>query len=619
MSGQNSQTFENQDTVISLIRFGKFFCILSILGPIVLLSLKVIDYNLFLKTSPTGHAIFNPFSALCYVALGSALWLVRRDDVSAGARKVSRALSILTLTIALSSIVSYFIKTDFDLVAYLFNLYLVEPGDPLWRSTYTNMGTITALGLVLLSLSILFIDQWSDNKLYNNPQSLNYITIFVSLIAIYGYIYKVKRLYEFIGYIPISLHSAIFLYLLSSAILFLRPYKGTMKDIIGQNPTEVFMMRFLAFIVPLVIGYIKIKGEEKNIFDQDFGTAILATCTFVISMSLLGWKSSIQYKLLITKHRRFRTIKKDRENLERILNTSQTYIQITDLKTDTLIFSNDSGEGSFKARRKEIEGKKFSELILNSTHPDDQQAVIDRRKRLANLKDNEYDDLILRLVDAENNAMWVYSRAMVYKREKGKVKEVLFNAVDITRQKLEEEELEKTVRKIKKKNKELRTARKKLEEANIDLEKEIRKHSERLYESEKRYHDFIKNSFEGILRYELKSNKKLDTSLDLEEQVEIIFNESVIVEANIMAVKILEYPDAESMLGASIQKHNNLSPDNLKRMIRKFIQENYVLHGFVTTETTYNNNKVKVENHLIGVVENKKLVSAWGVLKTIGQ
>ncbi len=616
MSGQNSQTFENKDTVLSLIRFGKFFCILSIIGPIALLCLKVIDYKLFIEASPTDQAIFNPFSAICYALLGIALWLVRRDDVSIKARWISRSLCTLSLLVALSSIISYFIDTDYDLIASLFNRYLADPGDHLWRSTYANMGVITALGLSLLALSIIFIDSGGD-KLYYNSQSLNYISIFIALIAIYGYIYKVKKLYEFIGHIPISLHSAIFMYLLSSAVLFLRPYKGTMKDIIGQNPTEVFMMRFLAFIVPLAIGYVKIKGEEKNIFDKDFGTAILATCTFIISMSLLGWKSSIQYRLQTTKYRRFRTLKKDRKNLERILNTSQTYIQITNIANDTLVFSNDSGEGSFKARKKEIEGKKFSELILNSTHPDDRKMVLDRQKRLPELKDDEYDDIIIRLTDSDKNIMWVFSRAMVYKRENGKVKEVLFNAVNITQQKLEEKELEKTVKKIRKKNKELEKRRKKLEEVNIELEEEIKKHSEKLYDSEKKYHDFIKNSFEGILRYELKDNKQLDTSLDVEEQIKIFYNEAIIAEANEMAVKVLEYPDVESILGVSMVKHNNLSYDEFSKMAEKFIMDDYTLHGLRTTETTYKNNKVKIESYLIGVVENKKLVTVWEVLKII--
>ncbi len=616
MSRTNSHTYENKDTVISLIRFGKLFCIISILGPASLLVLKVIDYNLFLRLSPTGQAIFNPFSAISYIMLGSALWLVKEDNIPTHIRWISRSLCIIAFLLASSSIVSYFIDTEYDLTMSLLSDFLIKTNSYIWRSSYTNMGIITGFGLVLLALSIFFIDNGRD-KLYRNTQSLNYISIFVALIAIYGYIYKVKALYEFIGHIPISLHSAIFLYLMSSAVLFLRPYKGTMKDIIGQNPTEVFMMRFLAFLVPLAIGFVKIKGEEKKIFDQDFGTAILATCTFVISMSLLGWKSSIQYKLQLTKLRRFRTLKNDRQNLERILNASQTYIQIADIENNILIFSNDSGQGSFRVRGKEIEGKKFNELILNSAHPDDRKPFIERGKRLSNLKDDEYDDMVIRMVDTDGNTIWLFSRAMVYKRENGKVKEVLFNAVDITREKLEEKELKKAIKKIKKKNKELKKGRKELEQANINLENEIKRHSESLYESEKRYHDFIKNSFEGIIRYELKDNKKLDINLDIEEQIKKIYEGSVIVEANDMAVKILEYPDAESMIGIPISTHNKLSKEEFFEMIRQFIKQDYALYGLQTTEITHKNNKVKVESHLIGVIENERLVSAWGVLTII--
>lgn len=606
-----SKSYENKDTVEALIRLGKIFCVIAITIPIIVILLRLVDYTLLKRFSPGHIVVMNPLSGICFLILGIALYIIREEDCNRHEKNIANILCFLSLTITLTKILSFIFNIDFGIDTFLFREQLVLPDNPNWTSRFNNMGINTSTGLSLVAISIIFIDS-QQTKLYKSPQTLNYIAIFLSLLTIYGYIYDVEDLYVSLGRIPMSFHSAITMFLLSSAVIFLRPHRGTMAYLIGQNPTEVFMMRFLAFIIPLIIGYLKIKGEENHVFTSEFGTALMATCTFIISMSLLGWKSSIQYKLQVEKRRKIEIIKSDRLRLEHILDSSKTFIQIVDIDDDKLLFSNETKEDAF-VLHKGLIGQSFNELIRNQVHPEDRKAAVKRERKLQELKKDEYYDLTYRLLDKKGNQKWILSRALIFEKENNRNTKIIFNAVDITSQKKEEEELSLKNKMLEKKSQELIKAKEELEEANDQLESEIEKHSKELVRAEKKYHDYIKNSFEGILRYDLKNREYIDTTLPVDEQVKLIKSCTVIGEANDIAARIHEFDEPEALVGMSITDYLSMPDEKIEFFIKKFIASGYRLHNIETRQVTQNGSSIKVVSNLIGVVKNKKLYNAWGV------
>lgn len=603
----------NKNTVKALLNTGRVFTIAVFVITIGSLFFRIIDFSILQKISP-GLIVINPLTAICLFALGLSIWLIRKPKPHRVLKKISTihlsyAFCILVLAISATRIVAFILNIPFAIDQLLFPDQLKIPQSSGLDVEYNSLGINTAICMILLSLSVIFIDS-KKSWFYSNPQTLNYIVLFISFLTIYGYIYSVEDLYTSLGKIPMSFLSAVCLILLSSSALFFRPYQGTMASLIGQNPTEVFAIRFLAFFIPMIIGYLKIWGEDHNLFNERVGTALMATTTYVISMTLLGWKSTIQFKLQQAKVRRFNIVKKDWERMSRVLNNSQTLVMIADIKRNKLIFSNDTG----KVRPKEeLEGQNLKKLIDHSTHPDDLEKTYERLERIKKLGDDEYDDMTYRFIGTNGDLKWLFSRAIVFKRVNGEVTQVLFNSIDITQKKEKEEELKEKKKKLKNKKEELEEAREKLEKANKKLNKEVKKRAEDLVKSEKKYRDYIKNSYQGIIRYETKGD---DIMIDQPEDdfIKKMTEKFFIKEANSVAAINLGYDDPKEMEGIPFKELANEIPEKvLEEKIKEFLDSGFRLYGLEPVVRGKKGKKIKTFINLLGIVKNKKIDQVWEI------
>lgn len=551
----------------------------------------------------------NPLTSLCFMLTGISIWLIRTEELHQKYNRVT--LIICSVIIVYCSIIflARVLGIDFRPDKILIDFFIDDPEKYGLSLNYKAMAVNNALSLILVNLSVILIDNRKAGKFFNY-QVLNYISIFIAFLTIYGYIYGVKELYTSFGTIPMSFYSAVLIILLSAALLFIRPYKGSMLYVVGQNPTEVFLMRFLAFFIPLFLGYFKIAGEAYHLFSREGGTLILAGSTYVISMTLLGWKSTIQYKLQLAKQEQVDIVKHDRERIERILNKAQTMIQIIDIQENKFVFSNIYGTISSKS---EIEGKSITELINQGVYPDDLFLAEERNKQFPKLKDGEYNDITLRLLGPDGKIMWIYSRAIVYNRDaEGRVKEILLNSIDITKEKEEEEMLVIEKENLEKQRNKLEDARKALKVANEYLEEEAEHRETELFKSEKRYHDYIRNSFHGIIEFEHKGDH-VDVEMPIKEQIEEIKRTAVIKEVNKAAAKLHGYNDPKEMKGIMLVDLLHMPDEIVDAYMEEFIRSNYRLLGKTPVQMTKKGDPVKVYMNVLGIVKNKRLIKGWEI------
>jgi PAS domain-containing protein len=602
----------NMQTVNALLQFAVVFTIIGFLISLTNISLRIIDFPFLQKITP-GYSVMNPLASICLAIIAIALWLVRNESETTdifSLKTISKSLCILVIAVCLGRIVFTLFGWPFLLDDMLFSSQLKVPEHLNLDSRYNSLGINTALCLVMLAISIIYIDI-KNPWVYANPQSLNYVVIFIAILTIYGYIYSVDDLYNTLGSIPMTFFSAVSLMLLASAVLFFRPYQGTMAHLIGQNPTQVFVMRFLAFIIPLLIGYIKIKGQEYDFYSEEFGSAIVATTTYLISMTLLGWKTTIQYKLQAAKIDKFKTIKKDRKRMNQILNGSQTHIQILDLPKDQFVFSNYIAQSDSK--KEEIEETKYSALIKKTTHPDDLKLLEERLKRLKKLKKDEHDDQIFRLISKNGETSWIFSRAIVFKEVDGKPIQILYNSVDITKEKELEEKLQDKKKELEEKQKKLEEARDNLKDANKNLENKAKDQAKKLAKSEKTYHDYIKSSFDGIIQYSFK-----DGPIDIEQHDEEIITQikkrAYVEEANTAAAKNLGYDDPEELKDMYfIEQKKNTAQKIVDENIKELIQNNFRLYGLKPIVAVKEGKKIKLYINVLGIIKDKKLTKIWEI------
>ncbi len=602
---------ENKDTVFFLIQLGAIFCVFCFFVPLINITLRLIDYSFLLKLSLGGIVAMNPVSAVCMLLLAVALWIIRKEHHPTGNKIISDCICVIVMLFGLSKLITLLFDLPFGLDEHLFKEQLMLPESYLWESKVNEVSPNSALSFFLLSISIILIDKRSV-QIYKSPELINYLLIFISLIAIYGYVYKVRNLYIVLGIIPMSFHSAMCFFLLSSAVLFLRPYKGSMVAVIGQSPTEVFMMRFFALVIPLFIGWLKIKGEEASFFSEEYGTALFAASTFVISMTLLGWKSSIQYKLNTENKKKLYTIQEERKNFEHILEQSPTIINIVDIDNDDFIFTNRAGKDAFD-KKIDIVNQKFEDFLKTTVYEEDRDIALKNYQKLSDLRKDQFLDLQFRLTDDNGNIYWILSRAIVFRREKGKPKEIMFNALDRTKEKEKEQELQKKNEEMEAKNKELKEARKKLESLNNELEEKVKQRFEELVERERRYHYFFELSFKGIVQFEVKDIDGIDTTLSVEEQIKLIDKHVVIAQINKEMMNIYGIKRREDAVGQPIDFMLASSEEKKVAFIKKFIEADYQLHDILTEIKDMNGNTLKIKENHIGIVEDNILVRGWSI------
>lgn len=582
---------ENENTVKNLVSIGMAFIITAFSLALVSFIYKIWEFE-WLKRFFTQDTVIHPASSLSYLLLAVSIWLIRKEKPAHITTYISNIVAIIPFLLGL-------IRTTFSI---LFESHVL--------GRYYFGSIITAIVIILTSTSIWLIN-YSKKDLYILAQLLNYITSLFGLIALYSFVYDIDDLQAYVTHVPFSIQSAVCTLLLSSGILFLRPHRGTMRTLIGENVTDIVLLRFLVFLTPLMLGWLKIEGTKQQWFAKEFGTALYATIAFSISMALLGWKSYIQARLKLTKYRIEKRIKDSREQMKRILDLSPATISIMDIEKKEFVFVNKASRNTYIINGHSLKNTKYKDMVDNLVVEKDQEKAIKRYKEFAHFKKEDTNTITYRVKGKKDKINWVISEAAVFKYNKNNPKQIIFNTLNITKLKELEKKLEESNKEIEEKNEELEKVNQELSDLNKNLEKEVEKIIEELKESRRASKDFFENSYEGIIRYTLKGIDGIDTSLPAEEQIALIHKHAVVGEVNKAHAKIHGYDDPEEIIGLPMTELQGMKEEYMMRLMSSFIKDNYRLSNYTNHDKTKDGSRVKLKSNIIGIIEDDKLIGAW--------
>lgn len=137
---------------------------------------------------------------------------------------------------------------------------------------------------------------------------------------------------------------------------------------------------------------------------------------------------------------------------------------------------------------------------------------------------------------------------------------------------------------------------------------------EQLRRSHERYRVFVAQSSEGIWRVELLS--PIDTSLPPDEQIRRFYESGVLAECNVGFSLMYGYERPDDLAGARLTDLMPPTRHNLE-YLRSFIRSGYRLTGAESHERDRQGNPRQFLNNLVGVVEEGKLLRAWGTQRDI--
>ncbi|HSI89825.1 MAG TPA: PAS domain S-box protein, partial [Adhaeribacter sp.] len=324
----------------------RLFSVLVIVIAVLVLIGWLADILVLKRLSP-GSVAMNPVTALGLITAGSSLYL-RQEKFQNRFRNAARLLAFIIIIIGGLKIIVLLTGIPFPFDQVLFSEDLWEPRYKIYNALAPN----TAVNFVLTGIALLVINR--ETRSGQRPaQYIAIISSLLALVSLYGYVYRISALYTVTTFLPMAPHTALSFLFLSFGVLFARPDKGTMSIVIGESSSQIIFMRFLAMLLPLVFGWLKLQGEKAGFYSTEAGTAMFAVLTYVVAMYLLGRRSVLQHKIRETKRLAMDIIKENERQLQAILDNSATNISLkTVLGKYTLV--NKQFEKDFNLKAEDV-------------------------------------------------------------------------------------------------------------------------------------------------------------------------------------------------------------------------------------------------------------------------
>jgi PAS domain S-box-containing protein len=133
--------------------------------------------------------------------------------------------------------------------------------------------------------------------------------------------------------------------------------------------------------------------------------------------------------------------------------------------------------------------------------------------------------------------------------------------------------------------------------------------------NEERYRAFVVNSSEAIWRFELAEPISIDLSAD--EQINLCYEHGYLAECNDAMAQMYGFESAEEIVGARVADLLKRDDPQNEEYLRAFIQSGYRLAEAESSETDKEGNPKYFLNNLVGIIEDGKLLRAWGTQRDI--
>jgi PAS domain S-box-containing protein len=136
-----------------------------------------------------------------------------------------------------------------------------------------------------------------------------------------------------------------------------------------------------------------------------------------------------------------------------------------------------------------------------------------------------------------------------------------------------------------------------------------------LRESQERYRSFIAHSSEGI--WLLEFDPPFDTSLPVEEQIELAYRNGRFVECNDAMAEMYGLGQAEDLIGKTLEFSLPSSDPEARAFLAEVIRSGYSLTGVESVERDAAGNRKHFDNSMTGIVEDGQLKRLWGIQRDI--
>jgi len=218
-----------------------------------------------------------------------------------------------------------------------------------------RMAPNSSLLMAVLAAAVMLLDVTIRGR---RPATLLVcLALPISLVVAVGFLFNVVELYGWGAYIPMARGTALAFVGLELAILAGRVEHGVTRIFVSSGSGGVTARRLLpaAVLLPLLIGYARLRGERMGLYSSEFGVVLFTLAMIAAMAMLVAWTASDADRIDAT-----RADVEDR--LQSLIRNAPLAIVVLD-RDGRAQLCNDAFVELFHYPVSEVLGRKVDELI----------------------------------------------------------------------------------------------------------------------------------------------------------------------------------------------------------------------------------------------------------------
>jgi PAS domain S-box-containing protein len=374
-------------------------------------------------------------TAICLIFTGTSLLFLQINRPSFIAKIFPRILASIICLISLLTICIYLFKIRTGIELSLTEMPFIK----LFFGGVSKMAFLTSFNLSLTGCIIILL---SDNN-KRTSGTAHILIIPISLISYYvllSYILGVNTATR-IGDTSVALNTGIAFCCICVAVLFMKPDTWLLKIYTSSDTGGLISRRLLPplMILPVVIGWLRIRGERTGLFESEEGVLLVAI-TYSISFLFLIWITA-RYISRIDRQKNTseKALRESEERFKAMAEISPVGMGVVKIPDGIFLYVNPAYEEYFGYNKDELLGKKSVEIYFDRH---DRDLIY---KKLA--ENNFVSNFEIRLKRKDGSAFWTLSsiKPIIFDGKEA----LLGTFIDISRRKAAEESLKVSEQKLK--------------------------------------------------------------------------------------------------------------------------------------------------------------------------
>lgn len=233
-----------------------------------------------------GFSTMKPNTAVGVVLAASSVMLMQKNQEPLN--RIGRVLGGFVLVLGAITLAQFPGDRDFGIDSWVARVATAEPLNPY----PARMSPVTAFCFMAIGVSLLLIDG-RKHAIRACSEVAASLALLAATLGLAGYAYGATGLYRISGFGSLSINTALVFLALGAGTLYARPEQGLVSLLIRDTGGSVLARRLLpaALVIPLLLGWLRVKGEQEGHYGLPYGTAMLVSALTVIFVILI-WRTA---------------------------------------------------------------------------------------------------------------------------------------------------------------------------------------------------------------------------------------------------------------------------------------------------------------------------------------